>query len=52
MTTCPYFDNLKFDIFVTGGTQFHLSHLLPLQLGFKDVQYISLKVKFSLLRSK
>ena len=23
LTTCPYFDNLKFDIFVAGGPQCH-----------------------------
>jgi len=27
LTTCPYFDNLKFDIFVAGGPQCHLSRL-------------------------
>jgi len=23
MTTCPYFENLEFDIFVAGGPQYH-----------------------------
>jgi len=39
---CLDFDNIEFDIFDAGGLQFSatLSHLLPLQLGFKRFQYI------------
>ena len=33
VTTCPYFDNLEFDIFIAGGHQCHLSRLLPLLSG-------------------
>ena len=41
LTTCPYFDNLEFDVFVAGGSKCHLTHLSPLQLGFECFQYIS-----------
>jgi len=38
MTTCPYFDNLEFDILVSGGLQCHFITLLPSQLEFERFQ--------------
>jgi len=44
LTTCPYFDNVDFDIFDAGVVFFsaNLSRLLPLQLGFERFQHICL----------
>jgi len=44
LTTCPYFDDVDFDIFDAGVVLFSaiLSRLLPLQLGFERFQYIRL----------
>jgi len=41
LTTCPYFDNLQFDIFLQVVLSATLSLMLPLQLGFERFQYIS-----------
>jgi len=35
--TCPYFDDLEFDIFDGGGPQCPLSRLLPLQLRIRTL---------------
>jgi len=42
LTTCPYFDNFKFNILLQVVFSATLSHLLPLQLGFECFQYMSL----------
>jgi len=42
MTTCPYFDNLEFDILVASDPQCHFITLLPLHLGFERFQDFSL----------
>jgi len=41
LTTCPYFDNLEFDILVQVVLSAILSRLLPLELGFELFQCIS-----------
>jgi len=33
MTTCPYFDNLEFDIFVAGGLQCHFITSVAITVG-------------------
>jgi len=43
LTTCPYFDDLEFNIFDQVVLSDTLSCLLPLQLGFQCFQYISLR---------
>jgi len=43
-TTCPYFDNLEFDLFDAGGPQCHFitSVTIAVTVGFERFQYISL----------
>jgi len=42
LTTCPYSDNLEFDILMEVVLSATLSRLLPLQLGVERFQYIRL----------
>jgi len=42
LTTCPYFDNFKFEILMQVFLSAALPRLLPLQLGFECFLYISL----------
>jgi len=42
LTTCPYFNNFKFDILTQVVLSAALSRLLPVQLGFECFLYISL----------
>jgi len=37
LTTCPYFDNLEFDIFVTGGPQCHLIASVTIAVGIRTL---------------
>jgi len=42
LTTCPYFDNLEFDIFDAGGPQCHFITSFTMAVRFGRFQYISL----------
>ena len=42
LTSCPYLDNLEFDIFDTDSSQCRFNTSVTIVFGFEHIQYISL----------